>query len=47
MGMGMGFDFLSLFSDPIDLATYGAKENYCNFATFDRVVDTKTGIIQM
>ena len=23
-----GFGYLSLFSDPIDLATYGVKENY-------------------
>ena len=24
----------------------GAKEEYCNFATFNRIVDTKTNIIQ-
>ena len=26
---------------------HGAKENNCNFAPFNRVVDTKTSIIQM
>ena len=26
---------------------HGAKENYCNFASFNTVVDTKTSIIQM
>ena len=26
---------------------HAAKENYCNFASFNRVVDTKTSIIQM
>ena len=26
---------------------YGAKENYCNLATFIRVVDTQTIIIKM
>ena len=26
---------------------HGAKENYCNFETFNRVVDTKTSKIQM
>ena len=25
---------------------HGTKENYCNFATFNRIVDTKTNIIQ-
>ena len=24
---------------------HGAKENYCNFSTFNRVIDTKTSII--
>ena len=26
---------------------HGAKENYCNFTTFNRVVDKKTSIIKM
>ena len=26
---------------------HGAKENYCIFSTFNKVVDTKTSIIQM
>ena len=26
---------------------HGAKENYCNFASFKSVVDTKTSIIQV
>ena len=26
---------------------HGAKENYCNFASFNRVDDTKTSKIQM
>ena len=26
---------------------HGAKGNYCNFASFNRVFDTKTSIIQM
>ena len=33
------------YSDPLDLVQYGAKEKYSNFATFNRIVDTKTGII--
>ena len=37
-----GFGYLSLFSDHIDLATC-----YSYFATFYRVVNTKTSIIQM
>ena len=32
-----GFGYLSLFSDPKDLATWSQ-----NFASFNRVVDTKT-----
>ena len=32
-----GFGYLSLFSDPIE---HEAKENYCKFATFNRVVVT-------
>ena len=39
-----GFGYLSLFSDPIDLATWSQK-NYCNFATFNRAVVSKTSII--
>ena len=38
---------VSIFSDPMDLE-HGAKENYCNyctFAAFNRVVDTKTSKI--
>ena len=35
-----GFVYLSLFSDPTDLATC-----FCNFETFNRVVDTKTSIM--
>ena len=27
--------------------SHGAKENYCNFASFNVVVETKTSIIQM
>ena len=38
-----GFDYLSLFSDPIDLA-HGAREN--KIAIFNRVVDTKSSIIK-
>ena len=26
---------------------HGAKENYCNFATLNMVVDTKTSLIKM
>ena len=40
------FGYLSLFSDPL-VWQHGAKKNYCNFATFNRIVDTKTIIIQM
>ena len=32
-----GFGYLCLFFDPIDLE-HGTKENYCNFATFNRIV---------
>ena len=28
-------------------AKHGAKDNYCNFASFNMVVNTKTKIIQM
>ena len=41
-----GFGYLSLFSDPIHLQ-HEAKENYCNFASFNKIADTKTIIIQM
>ena len=43
----LGFGYLSLFSDPIDLETWTAKVNYCNFASFYRIVDKKTSIIKM
>ena len=36
-----GFGQFSLFSDHLE-----QKINYCNFATFNRLVDTKTSIIQ-
>ena len=43
-----GFGYLSLFSDPTDLATWSQREKiYCNFARFNKVVDTKTIKIQM
>ena len=35
------FGYLSLFSDPIDLAIW-IKDNYYNFACFNRMVNTKT-----
>ena len=39
-GMGhTGYGYLSLVSDPFDLATWSQK-NYCNFATLSREVDT-------
>ena len=38
-----GFDYLSLFSDPIDFATWSQS----NFASFNRIVDTKTSKIQI
>ena len=41
-----GFSYSSLFSDLVDWQ-HGAKENYCSFATFNRIVDTKIIIIQM
>ena len=37
-----GFGYLSVFSDPLDLATWNQREQYCNFETFNRIVDTKT-----
>ena len=40
------FGYLSLFSDS-EILQHGAKENYCNFESFNRVVDTKTNIILM
>ena len=43
-GSYRGFGYLILFSDPIDLAT---KENCSNFATFNRVDNTKTSTTQM
>ena len=40
-GSYRGFGYLSLFSDPTELATW-SQENYCNYASFNSVVDTKT-----
>ena len=40
-----GFDYLSLFSDPKH--SVENLENYGNFATFNRIFNTKTIIIQM
>ena len=45
-GSYRGFGYLSLFSDPIDLAAWSQRYNNCNFASFNIVV-TKTSIIQM
>ena len=44
-GLYHGFGYLSLVSDPLDLTTY--IENYCNFSTVHRVVDTKTSSIEI
>ena len=41
-----GFGYLSLFSDPTDLATCSQRELLL-FASFNRVVDTKSSIIQI
>ena len=41
-----GFGYLNLFSDPL-VWQHGAKENYCNFASLNSVVDTKTSKIQI
>ena len=41
-----GCGYLSLFSDPVDWQ-HGAKKIYCYFATLNRIVHTKTIIIQM
>ena len=40
------FGYISLFSHPVDWQ-HEAKRNYCKFATFNMIVDTKTIIIQM
>ena len=40
-----GFGYLSLFSDPLDLAKWSQRE-YCTFATFNRIVDANTSFIQ-
>ena len=45
-GPHRGFGYISSCSDPVDWRD-GANRNYCNFATFNRIVDTKTTIIQM
>ena len=43
-----GFGYLSFFSDPKDLATWSKRASlYCNFAIFNKVVDTMSSIIQM
>ena len=41
------FWLLSLINDPLDLATYGAIENYLKFATLKRVVNTRISTIQI
>ena len=33
-----GSGYISLFSDPVDWQ-HGANRNYCNFATFYRIID--------
>ena len=38
-----GFSYLSLISDPVDLAK-GASGKYCKFAIFKMAVVSKTGI---
>ena len=40
-----GFCYLSLFSDPLNMAKWSQRDNN-NFATFNRIVETKTSIIQ-
>ena len=45
-GPYLGFGYISLFGDPVDLQ-HGAKRNNCNFATFNWIVDTMTIMIQM
>ena len=41
-----GFGYLGLFMT-LEVWQHGAKANYCNFASFNRVIDTKTSKIQM
>ena len=41
-----GFGYLSLFSDPINWQ-HDPNENYFNFPSFSKIVDTKTIIIEM
>ena len=43
MGPYRGFGYLSLFSDPLDLAKW---REMLYFETFNRIIDTKTSIIQ-
>ena len=43
----MGHTAVSATSATLKIWQHGAKENYCNFASFNRVVDTKTSVIQM
>ena len=48
MRKGMGHTAVSTFqvsSVTLKIWQHGAKENYYNFSTFNRVVDTKTSII--
>ena len=50
MRKGMGHTVVSATqasSVTLQILQHGAKENYCNFASFNRVVDKKTSIIQM
>ena len=42
-----GFGYIRLFSDPIALATWSKKRIIVYLATFNRIVNKKTGIIQM
>ena len=49
MRKGMGQTAVSATkpsSVPLYSWQYGAKENYCNFATFNRIVDSKTIIVK-
>ena len=40
-------DHTAVSSVTLQIWLHGAKDNYFNFATLNRAVDTKTGIIQM
>ena len=43
-GSYRGFGYFSLIGDPLSLAKRASSENCCNFANFNRAVDTKIGI---